>query len=139
MNLVNCIYTENKARQFITFLQKAFPRAQLILHLHQKGSDYIDYIKTHEMPYADVVCAADLDTEDAKKDYLSLCKIILEERPESVNTLLAKDQNKVKLITISPDGRNGAKERTFKFNDYSVPYYPGKAIEIKFFMKVDYI
>lgn len=133
------IYTENKARQLIMFLKRAFPDAQLTLNLHQNGAAYLDYLKTYNLPYADVVCTADLDTEDAKKDYLSLCKIILEKRPESVTTLLAKDQNRVKLITISPDGRSGAEERKLKFNDYSMPYYSGKAIEIKVFMKVDCI
>ncbi len=138
--------TENKARQFIAFLQKSFPDAELSLHLHNSNEAYLHYIATYKRPYPDVVCAADITTDNlsdkAYKDYISLSDRVLKNKPESNNTLLAqnifgdKEKAKSSLITVSLHETDEAKQRELNL----FPDKTGKYREtIKAFLKIDEI
>lgn len=117
---IQVVYTkgENTARQFITFLHKAFPKASLSLYLHDSHTAYLGYITKHNIAYPDVICAADIDDEMSRMqgslpNYIILSKKALQKKPNAFNMLLTKldpktEGHMVQLVTISLDEVAGA-------------------------------
>ncbi len=130
MNQVKYIKAENRTRQFTTFLQKAFPHAQITLQLHKNDDAYLDYIKQHNLPYPDVICAADIDSQPGITDYVFLTKTILEKKPDTDNTLLEEKisgqhgNTKANLITISLNKNSRAEKHEFTRLKFTEPFNP---------------
>ena len=121
---------ESRARQFITFLKQSFPKAKLTLRLHSRGKSYLEYIDKRQLPYPDVICAADITTDDfaeiALKDYISLCKTVLEKNMNTSNTLLSvkTTTDEGQLITILPfEAENIPREQFNLFYDFQSGEY----------------
>lgn len=92
------IRIEVRAKQFVSFLQKTFPRAHVELFLHSDKQDYLEYIEKHGSRYADVISAADIQDEMSlltrgPLDYGLLCQRVLQQNPESRNYWLSRWQN----------------------------------------------
>lgn len=113
------------AKQFLSYLQKTFPRAHVSLYLHYEKQDYLDYIEKHQIDYPDVVAAADIQDEmslmaQGPLHYASLCFNVLKQKPESQNFLLSRGGGigKIGKITLT-EHENSSKEEIFDEVIYS--------------------
>lgn len=82
-------------RQFISALQKNFPKAQLSLFAHESTTGYLSYINAKKIAYPDIITGADLQSYTcslygAIYHYKTLCFAALQKKPNSKNFLLCR-------------------------------------------------
>jgi len=96
--IVSNLFDEIKYQQFIRWLQYTFPNATLSLSIHSTQENYLEYVQKNNIPYADIVTAADIQDEISMmrasvKNYAILCQKILQLNPDSSNIWLMNDNN----------------------------------------------
>jgi hypothetical protein len=106
----------NEARhvQFLAFLHRAFPAAQIALHMHDTAESYLVLVKDGTFPYPDVLTLADAENFACVDDallpavyaYAELFGAALTHNPASANLWLAKkdDYGAARLARIMPAG-----------------------------------
>ena len=92
-----CKDYDEKAKQFVSYLQRTFPDAQLSLYLHESSDSYLKYRHKHNLPYPHVVTAVDI------KDEMSLLKSSTMHFAELVERTLKSNQ---RASVISLDKNN---------------------------------
>lgn len=99
-----------KSSEMITFLDKAFPAATLSLSLHGCVQDYLSYLTNRQLPYPDVVTAADIqdsysNRSGAYNDYVNLCIKTLLKNPSAETVWLRIDAqpNSASIATIKSE------------------------------------
>lgn len=129
---ISYIEQEDKGKQFISYLRKTFPHAQISLCLHASTDDYIIYLKEHNIPYPDIVTAADIMDEmsllkKSAKNYISLCIKTLQNKPESTNIWLDKEnytQAEIMSIFLEDPQTANTEKTEFKLDkENKIPYY----------------
>ncbi|HBL98278.1 TPA: hypothetical protein DDZ86_01395 [Candidatus Dependentiae bacterium] len=102
----NATFEGMKYKQFISFLQKAFPNASLTLSIHESADKYLEYVDANNLPYPDVITAADIQDEmsfGSLKDYFKLSLLAKKKQPSSINLWLSKGEENLnpELVTYS--------------------------------------
>ncbi|MFH1832324.1 MAG: hypothetical protein ABH827_06010 [bacterium] len=103
------LMNEERTRQFIKFLKKEYPQAQLLLYIHQNTKDYLEYIKKEHIKQADVLAAADIQDEMSLFNksilhYCSLCSAVFKKNPNSNGFLLGRTLNNPRFFSIMSFG-----------------------------------
>ncbi len=104
----NMTFEGMKYKQFLSFLQKMFPKATPTLSIHGSTDEYLKYVDTNKSSYPDVVTTADIQDEmslikDSVYNYAKLSLLTKKKQPSSINFWLSKgyqNQNP-EIITYS--------------------------------------
>jgi hypothetical protein len=89
----------HRCLEFISFLNRSFPQAKTELFVYSCAREYLDFIKNAGARYADLITAVDIDDEKsvkngAMKEYLALCKEVLQAYSGANNLCLGKNFGK---------------------------------------------
>jgi hypothetical protein len=126
--IVEVLGVEKPFIQFLAFLKRTFPRANIVLFLHNTTQDYIDYITKNRMPYPDVIAAADIEDEmslmyGSMRDYSKLCVQTLQNKSVNTNILLGKKGGQAALYAFSLVKTASAEEGDITINDTKIKVY----------------
>jgi hypothetical protein len=124
--LNNYCITQKRFQQLKGWLAQTFPKARLSLFLHDSVEHYFEYMDKHNLPYADVIAAADIQIDKGMmpvsqrledylgmgiiEDYATLCTKTLEKKPDCYNAWLAIDAGNAEIFSFSPKEVKNAKK-----------------------------
>lgn len=116
----NLIFWSKRPHQFISFLQKIFPQAQLSLLVHASTDEYLQYLDDNKLSYPSVITAVDIEDEmslmrGSTTNYLKLCVLSLQQNPSSKNFFLSRGKNRCEPEISSfflEEVEGGVKENT---------------------------
>lgn len=115
-----CSEIREKNIQFISWLQKMFPKAHLSLYIHDNVKNYLIHRESHDLSLPDVIATADIQDEmslmyNSTNHYiLDLCLPLLQKDYEIKNYWLLKnnDQEKVKIVSYYLDEKKNSEKQT---------------------------
>lgn len=93
-----CLLKDARFKQFLTFTQKTFPRAQIRLFAHSHYQYYLEYVKKH-VKQPDILTAVDIDDQKSRQTYSTehykkLCVELIKINPHCNNLWLVNATRK---------------------------------------------
>lgn len=124
--------------QYISYLQNSFPQAHVSLHVHDTAEQYLAYLDKYDLPYPDIITAADIQdemsfTQGCNDAYTKLCVKVLQENPSSHAIWLAKkDIDTAEILTIHVKKVANAQKKTLEADNIKTSFYlKAKEIPVK--------
>lgn len=125
-----CLLKDARFKQFLTFAQKTFPRAQIRLFAHSHYQYYLEYVKKHATQ-PDILTAVDIDDQKSRQTYSTehykkLCVELIKINPHCDNLWLVNATRKAlpQVYSISLESSPEAVQEEMKNdNDPIVKMY----------------
>ena len=130
-NLIDtCRDFNERPKQFISYLKRTFPNAQLSLYIHESSDSYLTYRQQHQLPYPDVVTTVDTQDEmslirHSPQHRADLCKSILTNNPTASTIHLEKETSRgpAILLSTSRKPKKGAIKESVGEGDEQIEVY----------------
>jgi hypothetical protein len=106
---------QNQSSQFISWLQKMYPQAQLSLNLHASTQDYCQYLDKNALQYPDIIAAADIQDDScmihqAIENLVQLCNKTQYQNKACLDTLLMHRGDEAYLANLKKDNSVNMRE-----------------------------